>query len=178
MTRCFFLCFILYSVNGFSQYDTSLIRKALEYIKTSQFRQELKEITEKEIKAEIANFPNKKLNNRYKAQVMAHMKFWLDNQCFAIDSFYYTPAHSTPIDNSKNNMMFRNFDTIPYKPYNANCNPASLLESFLLSSDVIELRHFSGTKARNIWFGETNLLRLEFAGDKPKILLQSYIIHN
>ena len=174
------LVFILFLTLKLSaQYDTSLLGIALDYIKTDQFKTELKDFTNEAIKKETAALPNdRSLIKKYKDQRLEFTKFWLGDKCFMSDTVYRIPVLSSRVKHAADSLRFREFDTLFYRPSQTNCQTGFLVELFFLSPGIIELIHFSGTKGRMTLYGESYILRLEITGNKPRILAQYHIFHN
>src|SRR5690349_3421214 len=138
------LIFILYSLYASSQYDTSLIRKALIYINSKEFKNDLKEFTDKDIRQEISTFPtNSKLNKRYKSSRLDHMKPWIKADCFNLTNSYFIPILQSRRQRKDDSLWFDKFDTL-YRTSSSICNSGLTLEPFLLAPLIIEFRYFEG----------------------------------
>jgi hypothetical protein len=172
-----FWLFLFISVRVSAQYDTSLITRSINYLKTDQFKSEFRVFATEAIKKEVLSWPDKKTVRRYKSQQENRMNFWLHHNCYASDSNYFTPNISTQVMLIEGVIGFTHYDTIAWKT-SFNCREPVLIEAFFISPGIIELRNFQGTRSKGVWFGESQFIRLEWTADKPKIIWWSYMIHN
>jgi hypothetical protein len=174
---------LIFPLCCFSQYDTALISKAFNYIKTTEVKEQLIHYVNDDIKKTLLESPTiKKDEKRYRKQETSKSEFWL-HPTLALDSVYFVPILATRIIHRNRNLPddsldFRTFDTIACKREKHIDSNYLFIEPFILSSNVVEFRYFIGVKGGNIWFGETNILRLKIDADSPKILFQGTTFHN
>ena len=176
--KFFPILLIFCSTTSFGQSDTSLIHKTFEYLKTDDFRAQLKNIISKEISAEIPIIQNKKTEKRFRKLKNGYLNFWLNSACLVPDSVYYIPNGPSSPAYLKDSFVFGSCDTIPFSNSIVSCEPRDTVDFFLISPDIIQLRHFVGTIHRNTRFGESNIIRLKFSGNRVEVLKHDFIFHN
>jgi hypothetical protein len=156
--------------------DTSLITKAIHFVNTDEFKKELEAFAKNRIEENIRQFPAiKKRAVKCRKEQMANARFWTNAKCFSAGSSYYTPVLASRAVYTHDTLIFQRFDTAFYK-VDHSCDLK--VEPFLLSNNIVELRHFEGRKSGNIRFGETHSVRFAIVGDKLKLIQYSGIYHN
>lgn len=155
-----------------------MIRRTFEYLKTDHFSAHLKKIIANEISAELPIIQNKKTEKRFRKLKNEYMNFWLNSACLVADSVYYIPDGSYRATYADDSFLSGNFDTIPYSNPIMSCGSRDTVDVFLLSPEIIQLRHFVGTRHRNMWFGESNIIRLKISANSVEVLKHDFIFHN
>lgn len=169
--------FLSVSVTLAAQYDTSLITKAFEYIKTEEFKTELKNYTEAEISNLIATYPNiRKRANRFRKEERARMNFWIMNKCLAPDNFYFIPDSTGKFDFT-DSITRKRFSKHDYNPVIVKCDSVIRVSFIFIDPQIIHLDYFPGRDHR-IRFGESNILRLKIVGGKFQIISRETIFWN
>jgi len=178
MKQIIFFLFLFISSQLAAQYDTALIRKAFDYIKTEEFKEALKNYMETEISNNIKTYPSiRKRANRYRMEEIDRMNFWLINKCLIPERFYLVPDTTSRKGYNSDSLSYKKFDKYDYKSSYENCDKVILITPRFLNSQTIELEYFSGQNL-GIKMGESNILRLRKIANKFELIFRGTIFWN
>ena len=174
MRTLFLLLLSFFSFRLAAQYDTSLISKAFDYIKTDEFKTALKNYTVAEISTNIQTYRAiRKRANRYKKDIRTRMNFWIINRCLLPENFYFIPD-TTGRFTFSDSTVHKKFSKYDYERSSLNCDNRILVTPIFLDHQTIQLHHFFG----HMPFGESNIIKLRFVADHFQFVSRGGVIYN
>ncbi|HRH47108.1 MAG TPA: hypothetical protein PLP23_00075 [Panacibacter sp.] len=185
MNYFFLISFSILSLVSFAQNDTDIIKRAIDYVNTDEFKNALRDSVSADIDAYSGSFTSRKKIQEFKEREWNDVAFLLNkSNCFQPKSYFYKVNPNFKLTSKMGSSSLIKMDTFSFKmkyllPEAKKCFNSYQLIPTILNNGIIELEYLQGDEIGRIRFGTGYILRLNLNEiNNPSFVALERIIYN